>query len=147
MQDTALLARMERGDSARSIRLREIIAAHGWPDARRVGRDAVEAAFLVVQHTPFDDFREAMLPDVEASVRAGVLEAQSYANMVDRVRLHRGQRQLYGQQYSLVDGVLVRDPVEDPANLDARRAELGLIPIEEYERILGEFYGAEVRSE
>ena len=146
-QDTAFVFRMIRADSALSLRLREIIDAHGWPDADRLGADAVHAAFLIVQHSPFPDFLVQVLPYVEADVRAGRLDGQDYAAMVDRVRDQRGEPQLYGTQYDLVDGVLVRSPVEDPANLDARRAELGLMPIAEYERILGELYQAEVRSE
>jgi len=146
-QDTAFMMRMVRTDSALSTRLREIIAAGGWPDAARVGRDAVHAAFLIVQHSPFDDLRDAVLPYVERDARAGVLDAQDYAAMVDRMRTLRGEPQLYGTSYSLVEGALVRDPVEDPANLDGRRAELGLMPIAEYERRLAEFYRAEVRSE
>lgn len=143
--DTAFLGRMMRTDSARSRRLQEIVDRHGWPDAARFGRDAERSAFLIVQHTPFDAFREAMLPHVEASVRAGRLDAHDFAAMVDRVRTHRGRPQLYGSQYELIDGALVRSPVEDPDNLAARRSGLGLMPIEEYERLLSEHYGAPVR--
>ena len=147
IQDTAFVRRLMRTDTALSVRLREIVERSGWPDAGRVGRDAVHAAFLIVQHTPFDEFREAMLPHVERDVREGVLDGQDYASMVDRIRAHRGEAQLYGTQYSLVDGVLRRDPVEDPANLDRRREELGLMPIAEYERLLADFYDAPVSAD
>lgn len=146
-QDTAFLGRIVRTDSALALRLREIIDEHGWPDAERVGADAVHAAFLIVQHSPFHEFLSEMLPYVERDVRAGVLDAQDYAAMYDRNREHSGELQLYGTQYELVDDVLIRGPVEDPSNLDRRRADLGLMPIAEYERILAEFYGTEVRSE
>ena len=145
--DTAFMGRMVRTDSALSIRLQEIIAQHGWPEADRLGTDAVHAAFLIVQHSPFPEFLRASLPHVEADVRAGRLDAQDYAALVDRVRDQAGQPQLYGTQYELIDGVMIRSPVEDPANLDRRRAELGLMPIAEYERLLGELYEVEVRSE
>lgn len=144
--DTAFVRRLMRTDSALSIRLREMIETHGWPDAERVGQSAVHAAFLIVQHSPFDDFRQAMLPHVEQDAKAGVLDAQDYAAMVDRIRTHRGEPQLYGTQYSLVDGYLIRDPVENADDLERRREELGLMPVAEYERLLADFYGAEVRS-
>ena len=144
-QDTAFMRRLMRTDSALSMRLREIIDQRGWPDAQRVGADAVDAAFLVVQHSPFPEFLIEVLPHVERDVRAGVLDAQSYAMMFDRVRVQSGRPQRYGTQYSLVDGAMVQDPVEDPANLDARRADLGLVPIAEYERLLSEHYSVEVR--
>lgn len=147
MSDTVFLERMMSTDSMLSLRLREIVERHGWPDAERLGQDAVRAAFLIVQHTPFDDFRQAMLPHVERDVRAGVLDGQDYAMMVDRVRLRSGRPQFYGSQYSVAEGVLVRDPVEDPDGLDARRTELGLMPMAEYERLLSEHYGMEVSRE
>ncbi|HEX6588363.1 MAG TPA: DUF6624 domain-containing protein [Longimicrobiales bacterium] len=143
-QDTAFMRRLMRTDSALSLRLREIIDQHGWPDAQRLGADAVNAAFLVVQHSPFPEFLIEVLPHVERDVRAGVLDAQSYALMFDRVRVQSGHPQRYGTQYSLVNGAMVQDPVEDPARLDARRAELGLMPIAEYERLLSEYYSVEV---
>lgn len=145
--DTAFVGRLMRTDSALSLRFREIVAEHGWPDASRVGPEAVHAAFLIVQHTPFDAFREAMLPHVERSVRDGVLDGQDYAVMFDRIRTHRGEPQRYGTQYSMVDGALRRDPVEDPERLDDRRAGLGLMPIAEYERLLSEFYDAPIAED
>lgn len=145
VQDTAFLRRLMRTDSVLSIRLREIIATSGWPDADRVGAEAVDAAFLIVQHSPFHDFLVEVLPLVERDVRAGVLDAQAYALMFDRIRVHDGRPQRYGTQYAVVDGTMVRHPVEDPDQLDARRAELGLIPIADYERILAQHYGVEVR--
>ena len=145
--DTAFMFRMMRTDSSLSVRLREILASHGWPDANRLGNDAAHAAFLIVQHSPFPELLREALPYVEADVRAGRLDAQDYAALVDRVREQRGELQLYGTQYELVDAVMVRSPVEDPAGLDRRRAELGLMPISEYERLLAELYQVEVRSE
>ena len=59
------------------------------------GREAVHAAFLIVQHTPFDEFREAMLPHVERDVRRGVLDGQDYATMVDRIRARRGRPEAF----------------------------------------------------
>ena len=96
MQDTAFLRRMMRTDTVLSERLRRIVAEHGWPSTQRMGPEAARAAFLIVQHTPFDDGREAMRPPVERDGRAGGLDPQAYAAMVDRVRTHRGGAQLYG---------------------------------------------------
>lgn len=144
IQDTVFMFRMIRTDSALTERLREIVATRGWPDVDHVGREAVHAAFLIVQHSADHAFLEELLPRIERDARTGALDPQDYAAMLDRVRTNRGEPQIYGTQYSLVDGRMVRDPVEDPANLDRRRAELGLVPIAEYERMLAEFYDAEI---
>ena len=42
--------------------------------------------------------------------------------------MHRGDPQLYGTQYRVMDGVLELWAVRDPAGLDERRAALGLEP-------------------
>ena len=146
MEDTAFLRRMLRTDSALSLRLRELIRTHGWPEMERVGPDALNAAFLIVQHSPFDEFREKMLPYIRADVRAGNLDGQDYALLVDRIRIEQGERQLYGTQYSVVNGVLVQEAVADPETLEARRAEIGLMPIADYEKLLSEAYDMPVEG-
>ena len=55
------------------------------------------------------------------------------ALMTDRVRdLKDKKKQLYGTQLEPKDGKLVPKPIEDEANVDARRKELGMPPLAEY---------------
>ena len=48
------------------------------------------------------------------------------AYLSDRVLMHRGQPQIYGTQYLVVDGQLSLWQVRDPDRLDQRRSALGL---------------------
>ena len=144
MQDTAFLGAMLRGDSARSRRLREIVDAWGWPHPATAGPDAAHAAFLILQHSPLNDFQEAMLPTLEAAAADGTVPASDVALLVDRVRIQRGEPQRYGTQFAMEDGRLVPRPIQDPAGLAERRRAMGLPPMDEYIRLLEELYDAEV---
>lgn len=142
--DSLDLARMGAIDAKNTARLKEIIEQYRWPSAERVGRDGTEAAFLLVQHSPDWSFQEEMLPVIERAYRGGELEGQHYALLLDRVRVHQGRPQVYGTQMKPFeeweDGEPVPDPIEDEANVDERRAEVGLFPMEVYFEILKKMY-------
>ena len=136
---------MLRVDSANSRRLRELVDRHGWPRTADVGEEAVGAAFLVLQHTPFGGWQAAMLPRIEEAVRAGELDGQSYALLYDRVQVGRGQPQRYGTQlHGPADGELRLRPLEDPSAVDSLRAEVGLPPLDAYLDLVEETYGMPV---
>lgn len=138
--DTAFIQQMIRGDSARTRRLIQIVRKHGWPTRALVGKDGTEAAWLLLQHSPSDSLRQALLPELWRGVERGDVKASEAAMLTDKVRLAAGQPQLYGSSFELVNGRLRPHPIEDPAGLDARRLEVGLPPMAEYARVLGEVY-------
>ena len=138
--DTAVLFRFMRADSARTLRLKQIIERHGWPTPALVGKDGVEAAWIIVQHSPDYAWQEQMLPVLERAAAAGDIRRTDVSLLTDRVLVHRGKPQRYGNSFSIRDGRLVADPIEDIGGLDARRAALGLPPMSEYARQLGEMY-------
>jgi len=142
--DTAFMGRMARADSAHSRRLRELVEEHGWPRSSEVGPEAAEAAFLVVQHTPFEDWQRSMLPHVERAVRAGDLDGQDFALLYDRVQVKAGHPQRYGTQLRPEDGKLHLDSLEDTAVVDTLRAGLGMPPLDTYLEAVEEAYGMEV---
>lgn len=139
-RDTATLARAEAADSVRSAWLRRTVRVHGWPTRTAAGIAAAEAAWLILQHSPMYDWQADMLPTLERLAARGELPPPDLALLTDRVLVHRGEPQRYGSQFDLVDGRLVPARVADPAGLDARRAAVGLPPMAEYARMLGELY-------
>jgi hypothetical protein len=59
--------------------------------------------------------------------------ASSLALLEDRVNLREGRKQIYGSQIgTFKDGKYYVQPLEDPDNVDKRRAEVGLGPLNEY---------------
>ena len=133
--DSALVAKMRDLDAAHVARLKELIQEHGWPGRSLVGADGGNAAFLIVQHADHAT-QEEMLSLVEAAYRAGDLDGQDYALLLDRVLVGRGEPQLYGTQVRPPDqwqqGQPTPYPIRDEERVDERRASMGLPPLAEY---------------
>ena len=138
--DTVFLKRMLEGDSARTRRLTEIVRQHGWPTRALVGKDGAEAAWLLLQHSPSDSLKQALLPELWRAVERGDVQASEAAMLTDRVRVTSGRLQLYGSSFELVEGRLRPHPIEDLAGLEERRRQVGLQPMAEYVKVLGDVY-------
>lgn len=141
--DPKIEARMTEIDSANTARMKEIVKQYGWPGPELVGVDGTEAAFLLVQHAEHE-FQKQMLPLVEKAYRQKKLQGQDYALLLDRVLVAEGKPQVYGTQAKRFDQWKnkepVFDPIEDEANVDKRRAEVGLFSMAEYRRLLKQIY-------
>jgi len=138
--DTDYALRVLTGDSARTKRLREIVAAHGWPTPQLVGKDGVNAAWLILQHTPDTAFRRRLLPQLDSAVARGELPARDMATMTDRMLIESGKPQRYGTSFAIVGGRLVAHPLEDTLHLDERRAAVGLPPMAEHVVLMRDVY-------
>ena len=135
--DSAQTISMMRTDSANTIWLKEYVARWGWPTSQQIGEEAVDAAFLIVQHAVHDTtFMRAMLPAVEAAYRRGDLKGGSVAMLTDRVEVKAGHLQIYGTQLSLRNGRWALDPIVDSLHVDERRRRMGLPTLEEYIRLI-----------
>ncbi len=143
----SLLAAMDVIDSTNTARIKEIIETRGWPGKDLVGEDGAEAAFLLVQHADRDlGFQKEMLLLLQLAFLSGKATGEQYALLTDRVRRAEGHPQVFGTQAWVEDGKLVVAPIEDEAGVDARRAELGMVPLADYIRILKETYGIQDES-
>jgi len=122
---------MERVHRENAARLRELVAEAGWPGATLVGEAAASAAWRIVQHAIGEPaFMREMFrvlsnaPDVS---RAEV------AKLEDRIRVFEGRRQRFGTQFDWNDAgtaLELVNGVEDVETVAARRAAVGLPPIE-----------------
>jgi hypothetical protein len=96
--------------------------------------------FLMLQHSDGDkEWQKSQLPNIEKAVKKGDLQGQSYAYLYDRIKINSGEKQLYGSQFSKVDPVIKSVELaetEDLENLDNRRREMGMMPIEMYKRLM-----------
>lgn len=141
--DKSILARMEAIDASNTKRMRVIVRQYGWPGPKLVGRDGTEAAFLLVQHAELT-FQQEMLPLVEKAYESGNLSGPSYALLLDRVLVGEGKPQVYGTQAKRIEEWNGREPVLEPivdeANVDKRRAEVGLSPLSGYRELLKRLY-------
>lgn len=138
--DTALLQRFMRADSARTRWLRAVVAKSGWPRRSVVGDTAASAAWLIVQHSPINEFQEQMLPILESEAKRGEVRAADVAMLLDRVRVHQGKPQQYGTQFELKNKRLVPNAIAEMAILDSLRKSVGLPPMAEYVKMLESVY-------
>lgn len=122
-------------DEANTAWLRDQLKAHGWFGLSRYGRDADMAAFLMVQHADRNRaFQRETLGLLEKLVAQGESEPRTYAYLYDRLAGADRRPQRYGTQGRCTGpGVWEPHPVEDPAHLDERRAQVGLAPEAEYQ--------------
>lgn len=127
-------------DEQNRSRLKEIIGQYGFPTRKLVGKDAMFGIFLMIQHADGDkEWQRSQLRDIEAAVKNGDIDAQSYAYLYDRIKVNSGEKQLYGTQFAKVDPVnrvVELAGTEDMENLDKRRRELGMMPIGMYKRFV-----------
>ena len=135
--DTLQVRAMMHVDSMNTNWLKNYVARWGWPTAEQVGREATQAAFLIVQHAVHDTaFMRSTLPAIEDAYRRGDLEGEAVAMLTDRVAVKTGHPQIYGTQLSLREGHWVLDALADSAHVDERRRQLGLKPLAEYLRLV-----------
>lgn len=134
----------EKIDAPNTKRLEEIFAQYGFPTAKSVGKEGVEAFMLLLQHSRSDALREKSLKPIKKAFKQKELSAMEYANFTDRLLLHQGKPQIYGSGFETKDGKLVMSKTKDIKNLDKRRAKIGLPPIAEYVKVLKEIYNLEV---
>ena len=106
-----------------------LIAVHGYPGKSKVGEYQKSTAFLVIQHHPDEKY----LPLLTAAADKGELNWSSVALLVDRVKMEKGEKQLYGSQLGpAMHGSYTLQPIEDEPNVNVRRAKVGLGPLEDY---------------
>lgn len=124
----------DEGDQARTDRLMEIIAVHGWPTFALVGEDAEDAAWAIAQHSDLDAAAQrCALEHLRAAVEAEQASPGNLAYLEDRVHAGAGEPQRYGTQVACADtGPEPATPLVDPARIDQFRASAGLPPFEDY---------------
>lgn len=107
-------------------KLEAIIDAVGWPHQGVAGVEGAAAAWLVAQHAislPY--FLRKVLQLLKDN--ANDVPPAQIAMLEDRIRKFEGRPQLYGTQFDWDEnGQLSAGAIEDEANVDARRAGVGL---------------------
>lgn len=133
-QADSLWKKICKTDGPRLARVKQILAQYGWLGIDEVGEKANAAIFMVIQHADTTT-QGTYLPIMEAAVKNGKAKPDDLALLEDRVLCQRGKRQLYGSQVRQnKTGRYEFFPIADEANVDKRRASVGLEPLEQYAR-------------
>jgi hypothetical protein len=106
--------------------LRTLIAEHGLYRLSEVGGKAVQAEFLIIDHSNDSAWKSQMLVMLKNLEAKREISSDYVAVLEDRIRIETGRPQLYGtqtrQDFSFYE-------IEDPQTLDVRRAQMGLPPL------------------
>ena len=131
-------------DSINLFKVTKILDERGWLGPDIVGSQGSSTLFLVIQHSDHQT-QVKYLPMMREAVKTGKASASSLALLEDRVALRNGEMQIYGSQIArdTETGEYYVLPLIDPDNVNIRRAEVGLGPIEEYIAIWGLKWDAE----
>ena len=118
---------MEQVHLENSAELERIIAEYGYPSISKVGKEAADAAWLVIQHAiSRPEFMRRMLKVLQA-LPEGEIDPRNLARLEDRIRMYEGLPQRYGTQFDWDDeGKLSPVPHDPVAEVDRRRRELGM---------------------
>ena len=137
-----LLEQVKKVDETNTAKLKAIIKQYSWLTKDLVGVEGLNAAFLIIQHSPDIAIKAKMLPNLErAYLNNEGITGQQVALLTDRVLIAQGKQQTYGTQADLTDGKIVFKPIEDEANVDERRAKMKMPPLDFYLKLLEEMYG------
>ena len=115
-----------------AARLAEILDSRGWPMRSLVGEHAARAAWLILQHAISHPGLQRRGLALLKEAPAGEVAPVEIAMLEDRIRTYEGRGQLYGTQFDWDEkGEMSPLNIEDPDDVDERRAAINLPPLEE----------------
>jgi hypothetical protein len=112
-----------------------ILDKDGFPGFDKLGKRGSNLYFALVQHSDFDvNFQKRALDSMYQEVQVNNADPRDFAYLQDRVQMNTGKKLLNGTQvdYHWFSGKARYLPTIDPENLNKRRADIGLEPIEVY---------------
>lgn len=140
--DTLMRNAVMAHDLASREWLEEHVAEHGWPVSSQIGERGAGAAELIARHADQDPaFQLRALQLMEPLVASGEANPVNFANLSDRTSLKLSGTQRYGTQLYCPGEWREPQPLEDPAQVDALRASVGLGPVADYVDTMNERFG------
>lgn len=117
-----------------------IINDIGYPTAAKVGKEACEAAWLVIQHSISQpSFMRKCKNLLELAVKENQADKKSLAYLTDRIAVLSGEPQKYGTQFDWDEsGKLVPNLYDDLNDVNLRRSAIGLNTLEKQTALINQ---------
>ncbi|WP_340152286.1 DUF6624 domain-containing protein [uncultured Marivirga sp.] len=118
--------------------LDEIIDAIGYPTPEKVGEEASEASWLIIQHSiSRPDFMRKCAQLLENEVKAKKANPKNLAYLTDRIAVLEGNPQHYGTQFDWSEErQLSPNRVDNWAQVNERRKSIGLNTLEQQTEVI-----------
>jgi hypothetical protein len=124
---------INRRNAALATKISALLDRHGWISPSQVGKLASNASiYILLSADPAT--RKIYLPMIRTAAQNRAADAEAFVMLEDQVALEEGRRQIYGSQFGADSktGQLYVRPLDDPDNVDVRRAAVGLPPLADY---------------
>ncbi len=114
-------------------KVKDLLNKYGWPTKEMIGEQGNLTICNVLQHSSIE-VRLKYLPMMRNAVHEKKLAPRFLVRAEDRIATDEGNLQIYGGQMKYYPETKSFNvwPILDPANIDKRRAKIGLIPIAEH---------------
>jgi hypothetical protein len=115
------------------------IKQHGWPQEKVVGKKSVDRALFIARNSN-KAVQQNLLPLLHEAFKKHELSGQKLAEFTDVVLIGLKKKQRYGTQVAIVNREVVFNEIENIAKVDERRSSMGLMPLDDYKRLLRKMY-------
>jgi hypothetical protein len=124
---------MEALHNKHAKKLDRLMDIYGFPTVDKVGKEASEAAWLIIQHSiGRPKFMRKCLLLLEQAVADQKADPILLAYLIDRIAVLEGRPQSYGTQFDWDEnGTLSPNKYDDISFVNGRRASLGLNSLDE----------------
>jgi len=139
--------KMKKQDSINLTKIEKILNERGWLGPESIGYIGNLTLWLVIQHSA-PEILEKYLPVMREAAIKGDARADHLGYLEDRNNKDHNRKQVYGSQFGNDEetGEGYVWPLEDPDNVDKRRAEIGLGTMQEYLSELGSTWDIEAHK-
>lgn len=111
-------------DSLSFAKIDRILDTYGYP-GKAVAGDATPIPFYILGFAPLP-LKEKHVGKLLMAATRDDISLKSLAFFIDKMKIAKGEKQVYGTQYYLKNGEYTSYPIEDEVHLKERRASMGL---------------------
>lgn len=130
--DTVVADEVRVVDDANTGYLREHLPSDGWFHRNRDGEQVTSDAWLIAQHSSDMRFQSTVAARMAPLVESGEVLGSHFALIYDRTEMFAGRPQVYGSQVACKDGRWQPFQIREPASVDVRRHQFGMVPLADY---------------
>lgn len=123
VKEIIFMERLKNLDSISFSKIENIINKFGYPSKKTIG-ELSPVPFYILSFAPIY-IKEKYLLIFSLAATNGDIDLKSYAFYIDKIKIAKGQKQIYGTQYYLDSKKKIYYPSEDIENLNNRRLQMG----------------------
>lgn len=129
---------MEKLHNKNAKELEVIISQIGYPSIDKVGEEASQSAWIIIQHAIAQpDFMRKCAKELEKAVNESKADPINLAYLTDRIAVFEGKPQLYGTQFDWDEnGEMSPNFFDDLTKVNERRKQIGFNTLEEQIKIM-----------